>query len=86
MSILGKVSWIFYIIGTALVFCSWINAVSAQTGWIGWVIGMIGWGLGAAQNKAKAGAVAELQKLSSLHQSGELSDEEYAAAKQQLLN
>ncbi len=85
MSILGRVSWGLYVVGTALVIGSWINVVSGEIGWMGWVAGMIGWGLGYVDQKSKKGGVAELERLSNLHQQGELSDEEFAAAKEKLL-
>lgn len=85
MLILGKVSWLFYIVGTALVFGSWINAVSAQTGWIGWIIGMIGWGLGLVHQKTKSEGVSELQRLAQLHQDGQLTDEEFSVAKRKII-
>ena len=39
----GQVSNGLYFFGTALVIGSWFNIVPARIGWMGWVLGMIGW-------------------------------------------
>ncbi len=41
----GQVSYVLYFLGTALVAASWFNLVSGRIGWMGWIIGMIGWAI-----------------------------------------
>lgn len=36
-------SWILYIVGTALVFGNWIGLVPTGIAWLGWLAALIGW-------------------------------------------
>jgi hypothetical protein len=47
------ISWAFYLIGTAIVLGSYVGVVSPGIGWIGWIIGMIGWGMQFVVRKQK---------------------------------
>jgi len=35
-------AWLLWIAGTVLIALSWVNAVSAQVGWIGFLVAMVG--------------------------------------------
>lgn len=35
---MSRWTWIFYLIGAALVFGSWIGVVSPALGWLGWLV------------------------------------------------
>jgi membrane-bound ClpP family serine protease len=39
---LHRVSWIVWIIGTALIILSWIHVVSGTIGWVGFVLALVG--------------------------------------------
>jgi hypothetical protein len=43
--VIYRISWLFYIVGTALVVGSWINVVGPTLGWIGFGFGLVGWGM-----------------------------------------
>ena len=44
---MGTVTWIFYLLGAALVFGSWVGWVNPTLGWVGWAmatgIAVISW-------------------------------------------
>jgi hypothetical protein len=78
---LRTISWILYLVGIALVFGGYVNLVSPGVSWIGWLVGMTGWLMGFIQKKGQTSKVTELERLSVLHQSGQLTDEEFSKAK-----
>jgi hypothetical protein len=41
----GRVSYVLYFVGTALVLGSWLGVVTGRIGWMGWIIAMIGWAI-----------------------------------------
>jgi hypothetical protein len=79
------ISWTFYLVGTALVLGSWLNLVSPQLGWLGWVIAMIGWGTQFLPGVRKKSVADEIQNLQALRDSGSLTEEEFEIQKQRLL-
>jgi uncharacterized membrane protein len=82
---IAKLSWVLYIVGFALVVGSWFNVVSATLGWTGFVLGMAGWGMQFLPGYRKERTTDELTRLAHLHGLGQLSDEEFDAAKQKAL-
>ena len=80
--ILTRVSWTLYIIGFLIVAASWINLVTPAVGWTGWIIGMIGWGLGFLKGPQRDKALYELDDL---RKKGVLTEEEYQTKRDQLL-
>jgi|GEM_PF-6699176 len=82
---LNIISWICYIGGTAVVLAGYIGLVSPSVSWIGWIVGMVGWGLSFFTRKQQSTA-QELERLAKLKADGTLSEEEFNHAKSNLLN
>ena len=83
---LRTLSWILYLVGIALVLGGYLNLVSAGVSWIGWVIGMAGWLMGFIPKKGQNSKATELERLAVLHQSGQLTDEEFSKAKASIVD
>jgi hypothetical protein len=83
---LRTISWILYLVGIALVFGGYLNLVSASISWIGWIIGMAGWLMGFIPKKGQNSKVTELERLSALHQTGQLTDDEFSKAKANIVD
>jgi hypothetical protein len=41
-----RVSWLLYLVGSLLVFASWMDIVPNDLGWIGWLMALGGWAFG----------------------------------------
>lgn len=82
---LHKVSWVLYIVGIGLILGSWLNVVSANVGWYGWLIAMAGWGMQFLPAYKGETLAQELERLSKLHSDGALTDDEYQSAKAAVL-
>ena len=42
---LFALSWVLYLVGIALIGGGYLGLVSPGVSWIGWLIGMAGWGM-----------------------------------------
>ena len=82
---LRTISWILYVVGIAMVAGSWVRLISPGVGWVGWVIGMCGWGMSFLPAYRRESLSGELQRLAQLHAAGQLTDAEFDQAKQTLL-
>ncbi len=82
---LSRLSSVFYIVGIALVLGSWLNVVSAQVGWIGWVIAMLGWGAQFLPGQRRPSVADEIRKLDELRHSGAITEQEFEDQKARLL-
>ncbi|MEZ0327122.1 MAG: SHOCT domain-containing protein [Fimbriimonas sp.] len=83
---LRRISSVFYFVGIALVLGSWVNVVTSQIGWLGWVIAMLGWGAQFLPSQRRQSVADEIQKLQALRESGALDDVEFEMQKEKLLN
>ena len=81
-----QLSWALYIVGFGIVIASWVNLVSSGIGWIGWIIGMAGFILGQVIHRRNPDVAKELERLSQLKDSGQITEQEYAEAKLRLLS
>ncbi len=93
---LHKVSWVLYIVGSLLVFGSWVNLVPTGLGWIGWLMALVGWAVTGATNSSRErvavsvvrpiSRVEEIEKLDLLRREGVISEEEFLREKARLLS
>jgi hypothetical protein len=75
-----------YLVGSLLVFGSWVDIVPTGLGWIGWLIALAGWAVGHRRGNGGAPSTAdEIAKLHLLRQQNVITDEEFDQQKQQLL-
>jgi len=84
-----KLSWILYLIGSLLVFGSWVHLVPTWLAWIGWLAALGGWAMGSAgrqQTQLKSPSrMEDLSKLNLLHKEGIVTDEEFQHEKDRIL-
>jgi hypothetical protein len=80
-----------YLVGSLLVFGSWVDLVPAGLGWAGWLIALVGW---AASNRRHgtddqytSGSTGEqIEKLDHLRQRAVITEEEFQREKRRLLD
>ena len=92
---LHQISWTLYLVGSLLVFGSWVNLVPTALGWLGWLAALAGWAIGTSssrQNRQMAARQApalskpdEIAKLEMLRKEGVISDEDFAEGKARIL-
>src|SRR5688572_1020750 len=91
---LHHISWILYIVGSLLVFGSWMKMVPTGLAWCGWLMALAGWAIGSIpqrQNRARERAVIatskadEIAKLVALREQGVLTEMEFQREKQRIL-
>jgi hypothetical protein len=85
-----RVSWLLYVVGSLLVFGSWIDIVPDGLGWIGWLMALGGWAIGARRYRPDyphplASTAEQLEKLDALRQRNVITDEEFQQQKRRLL-
>ena len=92
-----RISWIMYIVGSLLVFGSWVGFVPIGLAWIGWLMALGGWAVGtfierpAIMRRSQpipirtVSVADEIAKLNLLRQEGILSDTEFEREKAELL-
>lgn len=80
---MNRTTWILYLIGSALVFGSWLGVINPTVGWIGWLvatgIALLSWSRRPAQpcsGKPRRGATTP--------QSSPFTAEEEAAARREV--
>ena len=47
-----SISWLLYLVGSLLVFGSWVDIVPAGVGWVGWLMALVGWAISHETRKA----------------------------------
>jgi Short C-terminal domain len=85
-----RASWLLYLVGSLLVFGSWIDIVPNGLGWIGWLMALGGWAIGTRRYRwdypHPSGSVADqIEKLDALRQRNVITDEEFQMQKRRLL-
>ncbi len=89
-----RFSWVLYLVGSLLVFGSWVDLVPAGIGWCGWLAAILGWCIGTFGRPARStcqtpppacSKADELEKLALLHKEGVLTDYEFQREKQRIL-
>ena len=73
------------LVGIAIILGSYLGLVSGPIGWAGWAIAMGGWVIGLVPGVRRPGITEQLASLCKLHERGQLTDEEFAQAKERLL-
>ena len=85
-----RVSWLLYLVGSLLVFASWMDIVPNDLGWIGWLMALGGWAVGTRRYRwdcpHPSGYVAEqIEKLDALRQRNVITEAEFQLQKRRLL-
>ena len=87
----GQITWLLYLIGSLLVFCSWVDLVPPGLGWIGWLMALVGWAAGSRQKRAEsadasASRAAQIEQLDALRMRAVITEEEFLKEKQRVLD
>jgi hypothetical protein len=84
---ISRVSWVLYLVGSLLVFGSWIDVVPAGLAWTGWLMAIAGWAIGHRMDRTPPGIskAEELEKLDGLRQRGAITDAEFQREKERVL-
>ena len=87
----GQITWLLYVAGSLLVFCSWVDLVPPGLGWIGWLMALVGWAAGSRHNQAGPSQTfpsraAQIEQLDALRLRAVITDEEFLKEKQRLLD
>jgi hypothetical protein len=81
-----RISWLLYLVGSLLVFGSWVDLVPAGLGWIGWLMALGGWAAGSRQGHTSVSKAEQIEKLDHLRQRTVLTEEEFQQEKRRLLD
>jgi hypothetical protein len=86
-----RISWLLYLVGSLLVFGSWVDLVPTGLGWAGWLMALVGWAAGNGPDRTGEGHTAlskaeQIEKLDHLRQRTVITEEEFLRAKQRLLD
>lgn len=82
-----RISWPLYIIGSLLVFGSWVGLVPPALAWIGWFVAMGGWFVGNTQKRKTdtRSRANEIANLNVLRNEGVLTEDEFRKEKERIL-
>jgi hypothetical protein len=85
------VSWLLYLVGSLLVFGSWVDVVPTGLGWGGWLMALVGWALGSHPHRTGDGhtslsKVEQIEKFDRLRQRTVITEEEFQRQKRRLLD
>jgi hypothetical protein len=80
-----------YLVGSLLVFGSWMDLVPAGLGWAGWLIALVGWAAGNRRHGTEGRYTLEstgeqIEKLDHLRQRAVITEEEFQREKRRLLD
>jgi hypothetical protein len=83
-------SWLLYLVGSLLVFGSWIDVVPPGLGWIGWLMALGGWAIGAKHHgstelRTAISTAEQIEKLDHLRERSVISEDEFQREKRRLL-
>lgn len=83
-----RISWLLYIVGSLLVFGSWVDLVPVWLSWIGWLMAICGWAIGNTEKRqviVTPSRTDELAKLDLLRKEGVVTEDEFQREKQRIL-
>jgi hypothetical protein len=86
-----RVSWLLYLVGSLLVFGSWVEMVPTVLGWIGWLMALVGWAVGGGPSRTEEehtplSTVEQIEKLERLRQRTVITEDEFQREKRRLLD
>lgn len=83
-----RITWVMYLVGSLLVFGSWVDLVPTGLGWIGWLMALAGWAAGNTPRRTEPSLsnAEQIERLSLLHQRSVISDEEFQREKRRVLD
>lgn len=86
----AQLSWVLYLVGSLLVFGSWVDIVPGGLGWTGWLMALGGWAVGTTDRRNGAltplSRAEQLEKLQALRQQSVLSEDEFEREKRRVLD
>lgn len=87
----ARASWVLYLVGSLLVFGSWVDIVPTGLGWIGWLMALVGWAVSSQYGRTDDGHrplsnAEQIEKLERLRQQTVITDEEFEKEKSRLLD
>jgi hypothetical protein len=79
------------VVGSLLVFGTWVHLVPTGLGWIGWLIAWAGWAIRARRRAANDSRITmsraeQIDRLYALRHRNVISDEEFQKEKRRLLD
>jgi len=84
------VSWLLYLVGSLLVFGSWVDLVPTGVGWIGWLMALVGWAVGSRTRSSdphtSLSTAEQIEKLDLLRQRNVITEEDFQQQKRRLLD
>jgi len=86
-----RVSWLLYLVGSVLVFGSWVDIVPTGLAWTGWLMALVGWAVGTRHNRSddphtSVSKAEQIEKLDRLRQRSVITEEEFQREKRRLLD
>jgi hypothetical protein len=85
----NMLSWVLYIVGFLLVFGSRMHLVPVGLGWLGWLIALGGWAIGAAPSRHRRqisrSRTDKIAKLNLLRKKGGMTEGEFRKEKLRIL-
>jgi Short C-terminal domain len=86
-----RVNWLLYLVGSLLVFGSWVGLVPTRIGWMGWLMALLGWAVSTRRNPSDEPHVSmsraeQIEKLDLLRHRNVITDEEFQQEKRRLLD
>ena len=86
-----QISWLLYLVGSLLVFGSWVDLVPTGLGWVGWLMALAGWGAGhrgsqTDERQVPLSTTEQIEKLDGLRQRAVITEEEFQQEKRRLLH
>ena len=86
-----RISWLLYLVGSLLVFGSWVDLVPTGLGWAGWLMALGGWAAGARHHRSDDGHTSlskaeQIERFDHLRQRTVITEEEFQQEKRRLLD
>ena len=87
----GRIDWLLYVVGSLLVFGTWVHLVPIGIGWIGWLMALAGWAIQARRraddlSRITMSRAEQIDRLYALRQRNVITDEEFQKEKRRLLD
>ena len=84
-----RASWALYVVGSLLVFGSWVDFVPTGLGFIGWLMALAGWAIRNVRevdSQPQLSPAEQIEKLDMLRQKRVITDDEFQKEKRRLFD
>jgi hypothetical protein len=86
-----RVTWLMYLVGSLLVFGTWVDIVPTGLGWVGWLMAIAGWAVGNWRKQGDSPYESltradQIDKLDDLRRRNVITEQEFQREKQRLLD